>query len=449
MSPKYILEKATVWYKCLFIIAMLVSAVPYLHEIISPYIRIVLGIGILLLAGYAVFNRRLWKTRFLWILLAFAGAYLVTILANREQYLTENLKAWLYMLVIFLLLYGYDVGKNRLDRRKEMTLVLHTFLIGVFVLSLICLLTFIFSVKVSYEVNGSYMYIGMYDNRLWGLYNPNTGGALNATAMILSLAFLLEGEGGRGRKIFYAVNLFLQGSCLVLTSSRASVCAAVILVAVMTGIYVSARRKDNKRRILLGAAAGLLTAVLLAGGGMILKEGLSYVPSMMQEETPKKTNLVRKERQEARKGGSLTGRGDLWNAGWEGFLEAPVLGSGREGLYDRCEKHLQDPEWKASLYDGGLHNILLTVLVSSGAVGFGILTVFVVLTVRDILRYGVLQKHFGKDFLFLGNVMVLAAFGAMEMMEARILYRVGIFYVFFWMVYGYVMYDVQKEEEKE
>lgn len=476
----------TIAYKVAFIILMMLSAVPFVHEIISPYIRIILVPGILLvLYDLALGGRKLWKAQGVVILVLFAVSYGITILINRELHFVENAKALLYMGIIFLALYGFDPQMSKERKTMELRIVLSSVVIATFILSSICFFTYLFSYNLTYMDGETPMHIGMYDNRLWGLYNPNTGATLNVMSVMISLIFW---ESCKTKKILVrtllGINMAVQIMCLILTHSRAPILIGIGGIAVY--IFFAFARfegwRKKGRRYGKAALVGILTFALLMVSGNILRSGLSYLPSIITEAvdigkpdqvqepeetsgetkkneavaekeksvetSPKKVDLARKETEEERAGGLLTGRVDLWQAGVQGFLKAPVFGVSRENIYDSCQQYLKDKIWQSSLDVGGLHNIYLTVLVSSGAVGFTILAVFIILTLKKFFRYGFRNKGLEENVYFRGIVLLLAQFAGMEMMEARILYRVGIFYVFFFLIYGYAMYFVQKDEEE-
>lgn len=482
MAKREALQKWICAYKCIFVMAMILSAVPFIHESFSSYIKILLGAGYLLLLGDVLLGCHIRKTKYLWVLGGFAAAYLVTIILNRHSMFSENIKALLYMILIFALLYGYDIERNPEAVRKEMRMVYHTFLAGTFLTGSVCLFTYAFTYNIRYLIGDNIMHIGMFDNRLWGLYNPNTGATLTTVSIFICLVFFFH-EKKILLKIFYVVNLIIQSACLILTGSRAPIFAAVLGMGALLGITAVQQswfvREADKNKVKTGSKVtrgilvGCVSVVLITGIGSVARTGLSYVPPMLRD-TPisgtvvlkrlqeQKKNLIkkkqtkkkpidlrRKEKEEARKGGLLTGRGELWRAGIEGWKEAPIFGLGREGIYERCKGYLSDKTWEASLSYGGLHNIFLTILTASGIVGFLIFILFVILTLKDMLWYIFKKKGLCKQPYFALNLVTLLMFAITEMLEARILYRVGIFYVLFWMIYGYAMYEVQGEKEMQ
>lgn len=76
--------------------------------------------------------------------------------------------------------------------RREITILTRTMLVVTFLLSLVCLMTFLLNLSGQYPLaDGSLAYLGMIDGRLWGLYNANTGGALNAISVV-TILFALQ-----------------------------------------------------------------------------------------------------------------------------------------------------------------------------------------------------------------------------------------------------------------
>ena len=140
------------------------------------------------------------------------------------------------------------------------------------------------------------------------------------------------------------------------------------------------------------------------------------------------------EQAENREGGILTGRDDLWKAGIKALGQSPILGLGRENIANETEKYLEGENWKESLHIGGLHNIYITVLVSSGILGFSLLAVFAALSFWRVIKNPVRGRKIG---LWYGVLTVITmTFYITELVEARILYQVGIFYVLFWTFLG-------------
>ena len=464
MTNLVIVFKNNLLFKIILMIVMLLVTVPYLNAVLSPFIRILLLWGF----GYILYDfvtgRRLWTSRSLLLLLGFCAAYALTILWNRELYFVANVKALAYMVMVFILFYGHDNGKAEGDVKREISILSHVFVAGTFLLSFVCFLTFLFSIKHVYEVNGMLGYLGMWDNRLWGLYNANTGGTLNVISIFLTGSFLLMGPGKkRTVRVFYIINLVLQFCCLVLTYSRTSCYSMMIAFAV--GIYfllphfkpaIVSMKRGKAALVRLAAAGVVLVSIFLLND--IVRIGLSYLPSLTQniihigdsdyEFELTQEMLARIEGIEQREGGLLTGRPILWKAGWKTFQSSPMLGVTRLGLYDQTAGNLSDPDWGPDLKAGGVHNGYLTILISSGLGGSVLLLAFWGMTGRKLLQ--AVRRTRGKNtvLLLLGGIFLLM-FLIMEALEARILYQMNVFMVIFWMYYGYTMYFAERECDAE
>lgn len=149
------LWKENICYKALLLILLLLMLVPYLHQELAPLAKIFLIWGY----GYIIYDfvtgRTLWKRRSLFLLLGFCACYAVTIFLNRETAFTTNLKALLYMAMLFILLCGSrrTEQNKETDRgemlRREITILTRTMLVVTFLLSLVCLMTFLLNLSGS------------------------------------------------------------------------------------------------------------------------------------------------------------------------------------------------------------------------------------------------------------------------------------------------------------
>ena len=97
----------------------------------------------------------------------------------------------------------------------------------------------------------------------------------------------------------------------------------------------------------------------------------------------------------------------------------------RENIFERVDRNLHDKYWEKILKRGGLHNIYLTVLVSSGIVGFVIFIAFIIIYAVKAIRYAFSQKARKENGFVLCLLAISAVQLMMEFLEARILYQVG------------------------
>ena len=437
--------------KCLLVTALLMNTVAWGAEIVGPLLKVFLAAaGLLILLD--LFNRRqILKDPSLYLLVAFCACYAVTILKFRDYYLSKNIKALAYMAVFFIVLYG-GAQADRESARRERFIVGHTFLAGTLLLTLGSLATFFMGLESTYETaTGLTGYLGVFNGKLAGLYNSNTGGALYATAIMICAAYLYDGRGGRGRWLYIA-DIAVTSFCLLLTYSRASIYALAIVLGLGT-VILSGRAFDGMK-----GAAGILVRIL-AGAGIcaLLIFASGPVHSMLMrlgpydfdtEEAAEIAGPVRASIQlpassspegwseeSDRINDTLSRRLSIWNVGWQIFEYSPVWGVTNEAIPDMAFPHLHYPGEIAHIKGGGLHNIYLTVLAASGIAGALPLAVFAVILAADLIRH---RRKLSDPAcaVYVCGVLTVLMYLAMELMESRILYRFDIFFVIFWYVLG-------------
>lgn len=464
ITEKYVFGALTL--KIMFILATMVTAVPYLHARYGGLVKFVLAYGLMvvvfqLLCGNIIGNL---KKNMSILLVLFGVSYGITILSNRSLNFGANVKALMYMAVFFTIFYIVRDYKDKEQVYKEIKIIASVIILCTLVFSTITISTYIFSISGHYMYQGKFMYYGVYDNRLWGLYNANLGSVINAISIFCSLGFIFE-----GKKLFSTVvnviNIIVQYTCLVLTLSRAATYAFYLMLCIF--IFVMVLKKSSKgetvirlRALLISFAITVAGFVLILVGSYAIKTGMSYVPSLVkyavsfvvgdsENSEPvviEKEQLERIEEVEGREGGIFTGRVDIWQACVKAWLEKPIFGLTRENVAAHAVDNLYNDIWTANVETGGPHNIYVCVLVSSGIVGFLLMMAFALYNVYRMLKSGLSELTQINTWKLILALLVVFFF-VIEFVEARILYQVGILYVLFWIFLGYLSELSKKEEE--
>ena len=467
--------------KSMFLLVLMLDAIPFLYEKYGGYVKIFLVFCLLYLAAGFLIGRNTLKSRYMVLLLLFSGAYLITIIVNRESYLSENMKQLVYMVMIFLLFYGYDTKNDIRKEIIELRMITAVYEAVAFLFACVCLFTYFLRIDLTYFLGESQLQIGMFDNRLWGLYNPNTGAGLAMAALYISLYNILR-EDRPVCIILHVISLIVETVVLILSGSRAPLVLTYVGMLYMAGVsFMKNKRaweKEAKKSsfrcfvsvILIFTCFFMVKTILADLPGKIISHesvhavreqciqswseylGIEKKVEKAAEDNIKlkeKVDLTRKEKEEERPGGILTGRTDLWESGMRSFFRHPLWGVGREGVYDACEPFLENKTWQGSLYYGGLHNIFLTVLVSSGLVGMMIMSIFLILIFILVFRSIFLREIQFKIPEFNLCLVFFLSMGCVEMLEARILYRIGIFVPLFWMFTGWLacICDLEGQEK--
>lgn len=457
-------------FKVLFVVMMMITSVPYLHMLVGEYVKFLLVYGYVILA-YEVFTKRyfkLFEEKSCFLLVGFCVSYAITILLNRELNFSANVKALAYMFLFFSLFFMTDSDRSIQDLNGEIRLISVIVIICTFILSCVSFVTYAFSISGHYMTANGFIYFGMYDNRLWGVYNANTGSTLNSISILLSVGFLLNHKQ-KYTLFLNMLNLLLEFCCLVLTGSRAALYALAVILAILAFILCVRRKlqaygKTKLRTFLLGWVSAAAVALVFLGSVNFAKEGLSYIPSLTSnfievietqqdsdEESEielKQYELTRIEELEDRAGGIFTGRLDIWKACFSAFKESPIFGVTRENIPEHAIPHLADKLWESNIRIGGPHNIYLCVLVSSGAIGFCLMAVFILNMFVRLLTSVIRQIKTCSIWMVI-SILLTLLFLIIEFVESRILYQVGIFYVLFWIYSGYAFAFSRRYARKE
>ena len=453
-----------IFFKIMILVAVMVTAIPYLHDRVGGYVKFILLYGLVIIACEIITKRSfsLLKDKMSIILIFFSISYFITVFVNRDLNFSSNIKALVYMLVFFVLLYMSVQDRTTRDLVKEVELISAIVLVGTFILSLACFMMFALSISGEYRISSGIMYYGMYDHRLWGVYNANTGSTLNCISIILSMTFLTKPRKNI-YKVFIIVNLILQYICLLLTGSRAALymlLGILVIVTIITCIKKYHGSANKLRLIIISVVtSGIIIGTFLACNS-IVKEAVAYVPSVVNvirntfseqkndEIEIEKYDLERLEEVENREGGFFTGRTDLWQASLQAFKESPIFGITRENIYEKAEVFLEDDLWAKNLRVGGTHNIYICILVSSGIIGFILLAIFMIYTMLNSLL--IIVRNFNRINTWMVSIFLLMImFLVTEFVEARILYQVNVFNVLFWIYCGYMASFLQKMKKEE
>lgn len=191
-------------------------------------------------------------------------------------------------------------------------------------------------------------FVGADNEGDYGLYHPTAAGSTGSLGFILLIAarFLWK---WRWTKILFIPGILIFGVLVLLAASRTAAFLTVALGGLAIPILLSTRQRGW---LLLGA--GVLGCLYLGVDPemRLLEDGYDEVQSYVR----------RGESAEMLK--SLTGRTDMWDAMWKSYWGSPIVGYGyfvssRTGELDVWTG---PSNWTA-------HNMLLQVLVSTGAVG--------------------------------------------------------------------------------
>lgn len=479
-------------FKYLMLLIVFPMSVTFIHTLYGGYIKYILFFGIMVCIWLAIKTdllKGLPTNKLALILLAFIVFNFVSVLLNRHYGFAANTKKLLYFLVFVILLVLFD-AKTPVSRiKKEMFVFSVMVVVCTFILSFFSLLTYLWGIDHWYYTDNFITgerdvinYIGFYNENLAGLYNPNTCGGIAAISFFTSSFLLHYCFSEKGGKILLrmvvtilsAINLLLQYTVLLLTSSRGAIYALVITLGIVVFVLVTknCQKASSPVRTLSAVILSLVVVFcfLLCSSPTIkflqnerddylkthseitfFEEDLAKIISKVSDNTSFKAffqahilNFGSTITESANLDFNTTGRIIIWKHGIEIFKKAPLFGVTKEGLTFELVK-CGDIEDSTAL-QGGLHNIYLTVLCSSGIVGFILYISAIGLALWTFLRAVVKKGKIDSCLVFSFGITMF--FLLNELVEQRTVYTVSLFTLVFWTYFGY-MYYFSTERLKE
>ena len=481
------------YFKLIMVIMTLLTAIPYLQAVLGGYVKYGLAFGVLMCI-WTLFNGKfndVLRNKYNWPLWLFVFLYGITTVINRDTLFTKNISQFIYMAVFLYLFVGVEGTLPAKRRKKEMEILFGIVLLFVAVFSSVGMYTFLFGISKEYQLDVYYLatHFGMYLGRLWGLYQPNTGGALAAVSLLITFYFLsrireIEKKPLRIAAYIAAVlNTLLQFCYLVLTYSRGATYAFVAALAVYLFFVIFKSKLLKDKKIFVRFISGFVAAVVLSGAvyGLtgVTRNVLEYVPGAFQkmigyekpeaEQTAKislpvaagtlstsesnapeiieleveKTELDRVDTTDDL---TANGRTLIWKAALDSLKGHYIFGL----TLEKAVKLTSDSLFtglKECVDDGGMRNVKVAVLVSSGVLGFIVLGAYMLFCVlKYISSLFSSGENLDIDFTAFCAVVFFLVSGLVEM---RILYRVGIFNVWFWICMSWIVPNFKAKEVKK
>lgn len=432
--------------KMMLIVYVMLISIPLLRNWFYFSQKLVCAWTLVLFLFLLWTDRGYYRTKEYLLMALFCGSYLITILLNIQRHFINELLILGYTVSLYFMMTYCDSKARPEEIRKELTYLMYAMVIVSFVFAVINLGIYFYSYPGTKHVSGGSFFYGISGGQLGGIYNPNTGGTINYISAVFT--FLLLKKAGR-EKIFLILNLFVQFWCFSLVQSRGA-WVSVLAFAVLYFLFVW--KKPSLGRIKeLGCKALLLVVcvAILTSSSKLLRNGTARVAEALHSESSSETGNdhvdIPIDRNPSNEGTSdfTTGRTGLWKIGLEEYRKAPVFGIGYRSIDDALKDKLSEYDYGNSAR-GGLHNIYLTVLVSSGVVGFVLfaaLIVFLMLKVLKIYR----SKQIPTSVKYLATCIPAWLIG--DLVESRIALSLSLMSVLFWIMVGYVLY-FSKESEK-
>ena len=305
----------------------------YIKPAVLTYIIIVASLVLLSFVWFAIKNRHamtglskrsmFWSMAILCLVISFNGAL-------NDGYTVYNFFYVLSFYLSLLLVYWFFAAYINFDSKRIYNYFMYCLAVtGI----LICAeLLFAYATTVRFDEAG-----GVIKETVllgWGVWTA-IGGML---AMLMPACFYFAASHRFGW-IGFLLGLFMY-FCILLSQARGAMLfgTVVLLLCLITLFFFGKKRKQNRVLIILLMIIGVV-------GCIVLKDKiLSLFRNFLQS------------------GFGDNGRFELWEIGWNHFLEYPIFGS---GFYDS----FINEEWLKDVYPYLYHNTVIQFLGATGIVG--------------------------------------------------------------------------------
>ena len=422
--------------------------------------------------GLVIYNQRVnntfFKLRFgLWV-----GAFLVfsllSIIINFSATILYSLIMFIHVLVCFFVFYGMHTEPN-FDFRSELYSMARFIVYVTTVANIIGIFCLMFGIRFEWY----WIKFTIYENRFTGVYvNPNLLGFVSVVSivcchMLYKEKLMKSVFQPRVSKIWIftciATNLFSLILCdsnasLVLALAYAIVYLIYIFFADKTGLSASKIIFKIIALVVVGAflasSALMLRTICQTGFSVVLSKTNSIISVIMgDEDIASGISSVETGNPQEKKDVTFghenknidSGRFKLWKESINLFKISPFIGISNGNIVFYSEEY-SNGVLNYSYHKSDLHNGYLTILVSTGIIGFLLFGIFGFRFAKHSAQHLFLQKKTFRNDVYPCLFAFLFAYLIYAMFEKALLYDISFMVMWFWLMMGYMSCYIAKFE---
>lgn len=422
--------------------------------------------------GLAIYNQRVnntfFKLRFgLWI-----GAFLIfsllSIIINFSATILYSLIMLLHVFVCFFVFYGMHTEPD-FDFRSELYSIARFIVYVTTVANIIGIICLMFGITFEWY----WIKFTIYENRFTGVYvNPNLLGFVSVVSivcchMLYKEKLMKSVKQPRVSKIWIftcvATNLFSLILCdsnasLVLILAYAIVYIIYIFFADKTGLSASKIIFKIIALVVVGtflvSSALMLRTICQTGFSVVLSKTNSIISVIMGDNditsgissTENNTTEGKKDVTFGHENKNIdSGRFKLWKESINLFKISPIIGISNGNIVFYSEEY-SNGVLNYSYHQSDLHNGYLTILVSTGIIGFLLFGIFGFRFAKHSAQHLFLQKKTFRNDVYPCLFAFLFAYLIYAMFEKALLYDISFMVMWFWLMMGYMSCYIAKFE---
>ncbi len=461
--------KDTSLFRRIYIIDLLFCNIAFLQ--IPAYILLVFLFvwGVRLLVLNQLKNNTFFKLRFgLWIG-AFLGVTLISILFNYSVTLFYSVLMFLHILICFFVFYGMHTEPD-FNFRDELYFIARLI---VYVTTIVNIVGII-SLMAGFSFEWYWIKFTIYENRFTGCYvNPNLLGFSSVVSivcchMLYKKDFMNKVNQPRVSKIWIMACISTNLFSLILCDSNASLVLALgYAIVYVVYVFFADKTGISTSKIILKIISLVLVGAFLVGSVVLFRticqEGFSVVFSktasivdILKENNKTSNSLTEKNKQKEDKSDSAvtfthenknidSGRKKLWKESINLFKISPIIGISNGNIIFYSEEYANGA-LSYSYHQSDLHNGFLTILVSTGIIGFLLFGIFGFRFAKHSAQHLFLQKKTFRNDVYPCLFAFLFAYLFYSLFEKALLYDVSFMVMWFWLMMGYMSCYIAKFE---
>lgn len=411
--------------------------------------------------GLDVFTRRVFLTaKNVGWLAAFLLVCAISSAINAKYGIIGNVRNLVWLAISFFLLYTID-PKRTIDSVKKEIKYVGNILIAVCFLACGASLV-MFALQVGYYVDvypDSFARMGFIEGRLFGVFeDPNYAAVVAMIAIIYSI-FNLKNTEKKWLKAFYVCGICVDFCYIVLSGSRTTEVAAIIVVFLAAYFLLLKKLNTTKfnkpfLRISIILVAILCSAVLIFSF-LFARKALAYLPDVVgapfksvsvAEQKPRRHIDI--TRDDVSNSADISNcRFKIWLSALELFKSKPIFGVSPRNM--RTYAKAAFPKGFIAQRSYAVHNAYLDVLTSTGLLGAVLISIFLVkylISVFQFLFVNLNNKNFTLVLFGFLNVATVAI-SAFFLSEIFFVNTIGV--LTFWMNLGYSYHFSNKSAAQE
>lgn len=421
-------------------------------------------------------NNTFFKLRFgLWVW-GFLAVSLLTMLLNFTFTIVFSALMLLHILICFFIFYGMHTEPD-FDFKNE----LYTVARGIVYITTVANFIGIFCLMFNISFEWYWIKFTIYENRFTGVYiNPNLLGFASCVAifcchMLYKPDLLNSVKQKRVSRIWIAACVSTSLFSLLLCDSNASM-VLILAYMIVYIVYQLFATKDglSPARVTMRILSLVLVGTFLVGASLMFREicqqGFAVVTAktyslldgitgnadgVNSEQSGDNGANSSKEQTESANNPPVTfehknpnldsGRFKLYRESIDLFKISPVFGISNGNIVFYSQEYANGT-LKYTYHNNDLHNGFLTILVSTGVLGFAVFCIFGFRFAKHAAQHLFLQKNTFKNDAYPCMFAFLSAYLFYALFEKALLYDISFMVMWFWLIMGYTSCYIAKFE---